>query len=124
MIVKWCVITGKIRGLTVDRYLRDPHRYNECFWVPRPWEWVDPEKDVDALIKLKEAGWHSDEMYLQSRGIGLEQHYEQLKKEKTLKKEKDIQSNIDLGIKNNPSPKKNDKPEDGEQQNLYLSFSN
>ncbi len=85
--VKWAVITGKIRSLTIDKYLEDPHRFNECYWVPRPWDWVDPVADVEALIKLKEAGLLADEMYLAPRGIGVREFYEKLGKEKDWRKE-------------------------------------
>jgi lambda family phage portal protein len=85
--VKWCVITGQIKNLTIDKYLADPHRFNDCYWVPRPWDWVDPVADVEALIKLKEAGLLADEMYLAPRGIGVREFYEQLSKEKDMREE-------------------------------------
>lgn len=92
--VKWAVITNKIRGLTIDKYLAEPFRFNDCYWVPRPWDWVDPVADVEALIKLKEAGLLADEMYLAPRGMGIREFYEKLQKEKDMRKELGIEDPI------------------------------
>ena len=103
--VKWCAITGKVKGLTIDRFMRNQHKYTQCFWVHKAWDWVDPLKDVKALTALKEAGWYTDQMYLASKGIGIEDFYSQLKKEKKLKEKLEETDNskddsVDKPIKN------------------------
>lgn len=124
--VKWCVITGKIKGLTIDRYLADEHRYNECYWVPKPWDWVDPVADVEALIKLKDAGFLADEMYLAPRGIGVREFYEQLKKEKDLRKEfgiEDIAKKPDAKQPGQNMNQKEQKQQDEQVQQKLLLFT-
>jgi lambda family phage portal protein len=110
--VKWSVITGKIRNLTIDKYMEDPHRYNECYWVPRPWDWVDPVADVEALIKLKEAGLLADEMYLAPRGIGVREFYEKLGKEKDWRKEFGIKDPTTEGQQSNGKTQQEQEDDD------------
>ena len=54
--VEWEFLNGKIPGASYDQYLRDPHYYNKCYWLPEGMGWVDPLKDAQAQELLYRTG--------------------------------------------------------------------
>ena len=99
--VWWMVFTNQIPGLTVDRFLKNQHKYVQCWWKAEGWGWVDPLKDAMAEIKMKEAGLKSDREILAGRGIELEDHYRELQEQQELNKK----YNIEQKSEQKPEPK-------------------
>lgn len=57
--VEWEAFTGRLQryGVGYSKYLSDPWRYSQCYWLPKDVEeWVDPLKDTQALILLYKTG--------------------------------------------------------------------
>jgi capsid protein len=57
--VYWEVLTGRLAkyGVSLTEYNRDPWFFNQCFHLPMEGEaWVDPLKDIQALILAYKTG--------------------------------------------------------------------
>ena len=89
--VYWMVFTGQVPGLTIDLYLRNPHKYTQCWWKPESWDWVDPYKDTNADVLMKKNRLATDAELLAKNGKDVESHYKQLQEEKELRKKYDIE---------------------------------
>ena len=60
-------------------------KFNSPVWHGRIFDWVDPEKDIDAEIKMVRAGWKTNGKVVSERmNMELEDVYEQLAEEKKL----------------------------------------
>lgn len=84
--VKYCFIMGLLPGKTITDFKANEWGYCRAFWTPDRWDWVDPLKDINALIAEKDAGWLTDEAYFEKTGGNVEDVYKVLSEEK---KEKD-----------------------------------
>jgi capsid protein len=57
--VEWEIKTGRLAkyGITPDVYDKDPFYYNRAIWLPTDTrEWVDPLKDMEALVLAYKTG--------------------------------------------------------------------
>lgn len=59
-------------------------KFNEPFWYGRVWEWVDPEKEVNAIIKSFQYKIKTFSEILAERGKDLEEHLEEIADEQKL----------------------------------------
>jgi lambda family phage portal protein len=61
-------------------------KFKKARWQPRGWQWVDPEKDVNAKIMSIENNLETGADIAAEQGKDLEEIYQQLAIEKELKK--------------------------------------
>jgi lambda family phage portal protein len=85
--IYWLVFTDQIPGITLDMYLRNAYKYNQVWFKPEGWDWVDPQKDANADISFKNAGLQSDQDILAKKGKSVESVYKQIAKERDLRKQ-------------------------------------
>jgi len=52
--LEMAVLSG---ALSLPGYESNPDRYRASRWVPRSWDWVDPQKEVDAYTKAVRSGF-------------------------------------------------------------------
>lgn len=83
--VEWCFLTGLIDGKTITDFNQNAWGLCEALWTPDPWDWVDPQRDISALVTARENGWLTDEMYYQRIGATRDTMYSELAKEKQMK---------------------------------------
>ena len=86
-------------------------KFNAAEWRGRSFDWVDPEKDINADLAAIRGGLKTRSQVVAERGMDLEDIYEQLEEEEKLAKLYHL--NLDMGgtaIK--PGPKEN-QPEAG-----------
>jgi lambda family phage portal protein len=95
--VYYCVLMGIVPQLTMDKYLSNRYVYTRCAWQAEGWDWVDPMKDSNADIAMKDAGLTTDQDLLGKRGKDLETHYQQLAKEKEMRKKYGIEERVVQG---------------------------
>jgi lambda family phage portal protein len=62
-------------------------RSNLASWQPRGWQWVDPQKDINAALTAHEAGLISLSDIAAAQGRDLESVYEQIQKDAELAKQ-------------------------------------
>jgi capsid protein len=97
--VKWCHIAGLIPGKSIVDFKENPWGLSRAIWTSDRWDWVDPLKDIEALVAQKDAGWLTDEMYCELGNIDRENLYSTRKEEKELKKEMDIETAAVVPVK-------------------------
>jgi capsid protein len=97
--VKWCYIAGLIPGKSIVDFKENPWGLTRAIWTSDRWDWVDPLKDIEALVAQKDAGWLTDEMYCELGNIDRENLYSTRKEEKELKKKMDIETEAIVPVK-------------------------
>lgn len=60
-------------ALSLPSYERKRREYLRCAWLPARWDWVDPQKDINAEIAQIEAGLKSRSQAISERGYDAEQ---------------------------------------------------
>lgn len=90
--VQWCFLTGLIPGKSITDFKANQWGYCNSIWTPQRWDWVDPLKDMNAMIAERDAGWLSDEEFCERSGKDRDVLYAILAEEKKKKEELGIQS--------------------------------
>jgi len=108
--VWWMVFTDQVPGVTIDRFLRNRHKYLESWWKAEGWAWVDPSKDSKAEIELRNQGLRTDRQILAERGLDLEDHYQGVQEQKEMRKKFDIEDQF-AGMQTNLFEQKEDDDE-------------
>jgi len=68
----WLDFAFSAGALDLPGYRNDPRPYQQIEWRPPGWEWVDPQKDINAKIMAINAGLESREAVVASRGYHVE----------------------------------------------------
>lgn len=87
----------------------DLTEYLNVNWIPRGWDWVDPQVDVEAAVKAIQAGLSSRKRYLDSQGIDVDEVLRELSAEKTAA---DALS-LDISGQTTKAPAPGEKPANG-----------
>jgi len=87
IFVKWMFLSGKMAPFTYADYLADPWKYNQCYWQPPGWDWVDPLKDAKAAIELNNNNMLSLEDHYGEKGKRWDVELEKIAREKKKVKE-------------------------------------
>ena len=82
--VFWTIATGKVPGVSLFNYSAEPWRFNDCFWTPPRWDWVDPLKDAQAAQLLVENNMMSLKDYYGSQGKNYIEEIRQIAEEKKM----------------------------------------
>lgn len=80
--VQWAFLAGLIPGKSIVDYKENKWGFTRARWTPDRWDWVDPLKDINALIAERDAGWVSDEDVCEQVGKNRDDLYETLAEEK------------------------------------------
>ena len=79
-------------------------KFNSPAWRGRIFDWVDPEKDINAEIKMVRAGWKTNEKVVSERmNMDLEEVYEQLSEEKKLADKYDLHLDLSEMVSRKPA---------------------
>lgn len=87
-------------------------KFAEHSFVPRRWQWVDPKKDVEAAILMRENNWTSDDKIVAEQGEELDTLYKQIAEDNALAKENGIEKRIDKSNTNQIKGDPNDADRD------------
>ena len=63
------VLSGALR---LPGYETNPDRYRASKWVPRSWEWVDPQREVDAYKSAVRCGFKTLAQVISEQGGDLD----------------------------------------------------
>lgn len=89
-------------------------KFNAPDWRGRTFDWVDPEKDINAELSCVKAKWKTErQVVLERFNMDLEDLYEQIAEDEKLKAKYGIKSDLGEAV-GKLAPQKPDKPEDGE----------
>ncbi|HMT45513.1 MAG TPA: phage portal protein [Novosphingobium sp.] len=88
-------------ALALPSYERRRREYLACQWLPPRWDWVDPQKDINAEILQIEAGLKSRSLAISERGYDAEAMDEQIAEDR--KREKKLGLTFARGA-NQPPP--------------------
>jgi lambda family phage portal protein len=88
--VQWCFLSGLIPGKSIIDFRHNAWGYSNAVWVPDKWDWVDPLKDIDAVIAERNAGLSTDEEYCELRSKNREDLYDTLELEKKEREKRGI----------------------------------
>lgn len=100
------VMSGVVKlpaNLSNDYFL-NPEKYNQPKWMPRGWDWVDPQKDIQADILAINEGLKTRAEVLADEGRDFEETVSAIKKEQELLSKNGIilkESNIGGGNETN-----------------------
>jgi len=67
--LEMAVLSG---ALSLPGYESNPDRYRASKWVPRSWEWVDPQKEVDAYKTAVRCGFKTLSQVIAEQGGDLD----------------------------------------------------
>lgn len=111
------VFTKKLKEISITDYLADKFSFRECFFYRKPVAYVDPLDNIRTDIEQRNAGLITENELMELQGKDLEEHYEQLAKEKEMREklgiynrpdqEGKITENIDSKLKNEANNDKN-----------------
>jgi capsid protein len=59
-------------ALNLPGYETNPDRYRASKWVPRSWEWVDPQREVDAYKSAVRCGFKTLAQVISEQGGDLD----------------------------------------------------
>jgi lambda family phage portal protein len=85
------VASGKITGLTPERFLLDPYHYTRCEWTHDPIDHADPSKMASANISNIKAGRVTLTEDLAKRGRDIREHINEMQQERDLLKSAGIE---------------------------------
>jgi len=108
------IITGAV-NLPYSKF----DKFNQPYFLPRRWDWVDPEKDANANILAYKNGFKTLEQILAERGMDLEETLEQLRYEKELIKKYGLTLGDEPKEKSNPKSDESEEKSDSEIENEY-----
>lgn len=88
--LRWSVTSGAL-DLTMEEYRRaEAHE-----WQPRGWDWVDPEKDINAALKARAGGLDSLTRIAASQGRDIEEVFREIAREEELAERYGVELNLD-----------------------------
>jgi lambda family phage portal protein len=88
--VQWAFLCGLIPGKSIVDFRQNPWGFCHTKWTPDKWDFVDPLKDMNAMIAERDAGWLTDEKQCELIGDDRDERYATLAEEKKLKTALDI----------------------------------
>ena len=81
--------------LSLPGYETDPDRYRASKWVPRSWEWVDPQKEVAAYKSAVRSGFKTLGQVISEQGGDIEELLTMRQAELAMLDEKNIITDTD-----------------------------
>lgn len=76
-------------------------KFNSPLFIGRGWNWVDPQKDINASIEAINNGLSTSTQILSEKGLDIEEVYQQLANEKKLREKYGLDFNpIENGVSN------------------------
>lgn len=79
------VVSGKLSGVTAERFAADPYHYTRCEWIVDPIQHADPLKAAKANIENIKAGRRTlTEDVAERTGKNIEEYIAELEKERSL----------------------------------------
>jgi lambda family phage portal protein len=68
----WLEMAVMSGALNLPSYESNPDRYCACKWVPRSWEWIDPQKEVNAYKTAVRCGFKTLAQVITEQGGDLD----------------------------------------------------
>src|SRR5690242_15905538 len=98
--LRQAVLARAIPEISVPDYAANPGKYEAIAFKPRGWNWIDPEKEVNAYVKARRAGFMSTGQIvaLTGGGIDLEDMWQQVQAENEDAKEKGLVFDTDVAL--------------------------
>jgi lambda family phage portal protein len=92
---KWMDMAVLSGTLSLPGYETDPDRYRASKWVPRTWEWVDPQKEVAAYKSAVRSGFKTLGQVISEQGGDIEELLTMRQAELAMLDEKNIITDTD-----------------------------
>jgi lambda family phage portal protein len=92
---KWLDMAVLSGTLSLPGYETDPDRYRASKWVPRSWEWVDPQKEVAAYKSAVRSGFKTLGQVISEQGGDIEEVLTMRQAELAMLDEKNIITDTD-----------------------------
>jgi len=100
-------MTGRLSqyGVTMSEYKRDPWFFNQCFHLPMDGqEWVDPLKDIQAIILAYKTGQITYQEICSKTGKHWKSVIKQLQAEKKILSEAGLQNLLPENVDKSGAP--------------------
>jgi lambda family phage portal protein len=88
--IQWCFLSGLIPGKSIIDFRENAWGYSNAVWIPDKWDWVDPLKDIEAVIAERDAGLSTDEEFCELRSKNRDDLYNTLEAEKKEREKRGI----------------------------------
>jgi len=62
-------LEGRVKGRSIADYLKDPWKYSQCQWQPAGWDYVDPAREIQGIVNLRENGLKTLQEFYSERGV-------------------------------------------------------
>lgn len=99
-------------ALSLPGYERRRREYLRCEWLPPRWDWVDPQKDINAELAQIEAGLKSRTQAISERGYDAEQVDEEIAEDR--RREARLGLDFRNGAEARQEPAGTERPDDDE----------
>lgn len=98
IFVRQAVLSRQVLAISTEAYLLNPPRFEAVRWQTKGWDWIDPQKDVEAARLAEAAGYLTKTQVLSQKGIDIEDYIAERKREIEMLAEADIKTDTDPGL--------------------------
>jgi lambda family phage portal protein len=71
--VAQAALAGAVEGLSEEDFARTPRAFTKIRWMPPPWGWVDPKKDMEADALAVDKGFKARSEVMEANGFDAEE---------------------------------------------------
>lgn len=97
IFVRQAVLSRQIPAISAESYLLNPLRFEAVRWQTKGWDWIDPQKDVEAARLAEAAGYLTKTQVLAQKGTDIEDYVAERKREIEMFREAGIHTDTDPG---------------------------
>lgn len=86
----WLELAVMVGALNLPMYELNPRFYQKTRWVPRGWQWVDPQNEVSAYKEAIKAGFTTTSQVVAQSGLDIEDVLKERRRELDLASESEV----------------------------------
>lgn len=97
MWLRAAVLSRQIGAISTEAYMLNPQRFEAVRWQTKGWDWIDPQKDVEAAKAAEQAGYLTKTQILAAKGQDIEDYVEERQRELEMLNAAGIHTDTDPG---------------------------
>lgn len=102
IFIRQAVLSRQISAISVESYMLNPKRYEAVRWQTKGWDWIDPQRDVEAARLAEQAGYLTKTQVLAQKGVDIEDYIAERQRELEMLNEAGIKTDTDPALQEPP----------------------